>query len=208
MPDRQFRPRTRVSGIRDARLIIIAAEGEKTEKRYFNELANHYRNPKVHVEVLDRISASLSSPEDVIETLNTFKRTYHLGDDDELWLVIDVDRWKEKMLSEVAAQCNQKRYLLWLLLHVASMDEYTPEQIEGFFVKSRLDNRHPLEQELIAKVGKHAKSNLDCAPYLPHVQTAIERARVLDKNPADRWTQEIGTRVYLLADSILRKNKL
>jgi hypothetical protein len=34
----------RKSGLRDARLIIIAAEGEKTEKIYFEGLKEYYQN--------------------------------------------------------------------------------------------------------------------------------------------------------------------
>ena len=33
----------------------------------------------------------------------------------------------------------------------------------------------------------------------------IERARALDKNPADRWPQTLGTRVYLLAESVMNR---
>lgn len=33
----------------------------------------------------------------------------------------------------------------------------------------------------------------------------IERARALDKNPTDRWPQTLGTRVYLLAESVMNR---
>lgn len=32
---------------------------------------------------------------------------------------------------------------------------------------------------------------------------ANRRARALDVNPADRWPQSLGTRVYLLAESVM-----
>ncbi len=34
---RRFKTRDRMSGNRDAKLIVIATEGEKTEKKYFEE---------------------------------------------------------------------------------------------------------------------------------------------------------------------------
>lgn len=44
---------------------------------------------------------------------------------------------------------------------------------------------------------------------LSHVDIAIERAEKLDITPTDRWPQTVGTRVYLLAKSILgRKNNI
>ncbi|MBQ3772166.1 MAG: hypothetical protein II834_09580 [Bacteroidaceae bacterium] len=38
-----------------------------------------------------------------------------------------------------------------------------------------------------------------------HVEKAIARAKVLDKNPSDRWPQSLGTRVYLLAESVMNR---
>ena len=87
MAKRQFKPRERSSGFRDARLIVIATEGTETEKQYFKALADQYRNPKVHVEVLERVSTA-SSPDHVIGELDKFRHTFSLDKYDELWLVI------------------------------------------------------------------------------------------------------------------------
>ena len=38
-----------------------------------------------------------------------------------------------------------------------------------------------------------------------HVEKAIARAKVLDKNPSDHWPQSLGTRVYLLAESVMNR---
>lgn len=216
MPQRRFKPRTRKTALRDARLIIIAAEGSKTEKRYFEDLASdsHYRNPKVHVEVLDRLESSESSPGHVIEVLNTFRGTYSLEDDDELWLVIDVDRWGDAKLKDIATQCLQKHYRLavsnpgfeiWLLLHFTSLHEYSSEQQEAFSAKSRSGSRTTLEKELTRLVGRFNKSDLNTSDYLPFVETALDRAEQLDLHPEHRWPNQLGTRVYQLVKSILRR---
>ena len=39
-----------------------------------------------------------------------------------------------------------------------------------------------------------------------NISVAIERAAALDVSPADRWPNTLGTRVYLLAKSILGIN--
>jgi len=102
---------TRRSGFRDSRLIIIAAEGEKTESKYFNALREITSNSRVHIEVLPRTGSS--DPLQVLEELNKFNTTYQLRkSDDALWLVIDVDRWGGKKLSEVSQLCLQKGYFL------------------------------------------------------------------------------------------------
>ncbi len=43
----------------------------------------------------------------------------------------------------------------------------------------------------------------DAPVLIKHVETAIVRARELDNNPGDRWPQTLGTRVYLLAESVI-----
>ena len=79
---REFKPRQRLSGVRDAKLIIIASEGVKTEPKYFRELASRYVNPKVKVYLLEREDVSTSSPGHVFEELNKFKTQYDLEDSD------------------------------------------------------------------------------------------------------------------------------
>ena len=65
-----------------------------------------------------------------------------------------------------------------------------------------------MRQELCASnVQLVVLNRADYNPYqlLPHISIAIERAELLDTNPKDRWPQGIGTRVYLLAKSIMNK---
>lgn len=213
-PQREFKPRKRRSAYRDASLIVIAAEGERTERRYFTDLASpmYYRNPRVHVAVVDR-DTHASSPKHVIAALNNFKREYALRTYDELWMVIDRDRWSQQELSDIATQCVQKGYELavsnpcfelWLLLHVKDINEYSQQELEELEQNERIDSgRTKLEKELSDICGGYNKLRLDTSKYLPHVDTAIERARGLDSDPAHRWPHSLGTRVYLLAERVI-----
>ncbi len=70
---KRFTPPKRPSGNRDARLIIIAAEGTNTEKKYFDDLVDAYTAPNIHLEVLDRIDAG-SDPKTVLKALDDFQR--------------------------------------------------------------------------------------------------------------------------------------
>ena len=78
---RQKRSFTRKSGFRDSKLIVIATEGVKTEKKYFSDISTHFKNSRIHVEVLIRDDDSLSSPEHILEELNKFYSEYGLSDD-------------------------------------------------------------------------------------------------------------------------------
>lgn len=210
-PKRRFKALLRPTALRDARLIIIATEDTKAEPKYFRDVAVYYNNPKVHVEILTRRSTA-SAPEYVIRMLDAFKRKYHLNTSDELWMVIDVDRWGEKKLSLIARQCLQKNYSLavsnpcsdlWFLFHKKSLDDYSEETLTEFLENKKRNKRTRLEVELIEVFGEFNKSNLNTASFLPFVGDAIKMARKADTDTTLRWPTKLGTRIYLLAEKII-----
>lgn len=212
--------RERREAFRDARLIVIASEGKDTEEIYFKALAKEYTNPCVHVHILERSEneQNNSSPEHVLNQLNDYKSKYDLEADDELWLVVDKDRWTEAMLSHVATECSQEVAMhmalsnpcfeLWLLLHMEDAASLSPEEQEQWMKnRRRSKNADPyLKVRLRQKMGSYHESSYDALTLIAHIEDAIERARALDKNPTDRWPQTLGTRVYLLAKSVMNRN--
>ena len=212
--------RERREAYRDARLIVIASEGKDTERIYFKALAKEYTNPRVHVHILERSEAEQnnSSPDHVLKQLNDYKSQYELEADDELWLVVDKDRWTEAMLSCVATECSQEVAMhmalsnpcfeLWLLLHIEDSALLTPEEQKQWIENRRKSkNGDPyLKVRLRQKMGSYHESSYDALALIAHVEDAIERARALDNNPNDRWPQTLGTRVYLLAESVMNRN--
>lgn len=211
--------RERREAFRDARLIVIASEGKDTERIYFKALAKEYSNPRVHVHILERSvdEQNNSSPEHVLKQLNDYKSQYELEADDELWLVVDKDRWTEAMLSRVATECSKEVTMhmalsnpcfeLWLLLHIEDVALLTPEEQKQWMEnRKKSKNADPyLKARLRQKMGSYHESSYDAQTLMAHVENAIERARTLDKNPNDRWPQTLGTRVYLLAKSVMNK---
>lgn len=212
--------RERREAFRDARLIVIASEGKDTERIYFKALAKEYTNLRVHVHILERSEneQNNSSPEHVLKQLNDYKSKYDLEADDELWLVVDKDRWTEAMLSHVATECSQEVAMhmalsnpcfeLWLLLHMEDAASLSPEEQEQWMKnRRRSKNADPyLKVRLRQKMGSYHESSYDALTLIAHIEDAIERARALDKNPTDRWPQTLGTRVYLLAKSVINRN--
>lgn len=215
MPEkRHFPPRRRPSGLRDARLIVIAAEGTHTEKAYFEELAAAYHNSSVHVEVLDHPTTA-SAPEHILALLDGFLKANKIRPGyDELWLVVDVDRWGEEKLSNTAALCLQKTYQfavsnpcfeIWLLLHLRSLDEYDEATLAEFRLNQKINDRTRLDRELVNLLGGYNKSKPD--RFLPHVEIAITRAQQLDLYPDHRWPHDLGSRVYLLAARVIARQR-
>lgn len=211
--------RERQEAFRDARLIVIASEGKDTERIYFKALAKEYTNPRVHVHILERSEAEQnnSSPEHVLKQLNDYKEQYALEADDELWLVVDKDRWTEAMLSRVATECAQDDYMhmalsnpcigLWLLLHLVDATSLSPEKQQQWLENRRKSKSAApyLKVRLRQEMGAYHEAAYDAQMLIAHVEVAIERAKALDKNPADRWPQTLGTRVYLLAESVMNR---
>lgn len=220
MRSRNSLMRERREAFRDARLIVIASEGKDTERIYFKALAKEYTNPRVHVHVLERSEneQNNSSPEHVLKQLNDYKSQYELEADDELWLVVDKDRWTEAMLSRVATECSQEVAMhmalsnpcfeLWLLLHMEDAVSLPLEEQKQWMENRRKSkNADPyLKVRLRQKMGSYHESSYDALTLIAHIENAIERARALDKKPTDRWPQTLGTRVYLLAESVMNRN--
>lgn len=202
----------RLEGVRSARLVVIAGEGRYTESIYFNAVKNELRAPNVHVEVLDRNSDE-SSPESVHRQIADFMRQYNIEDDDELWLVIDRDRWQERMLSQVAQLCAQNSHLhfcmsnpcfeLWLLLHFEDVEQYNDETKNALLQnKKNKSGITWLKKRMKDLMGAYTESSYDALGLITFASVAMSRARRLDSNPQDRWPQSIGSRVYLLMESI------
>ena len=154
----------------------------------------------------------------MLKQLNDYKSQYELEADDELWLVVDKDRWTEVMLSRVAKECSQEVAMhmalsnpcfeLWLLLHIEDAASLPPEEQKQWMENRRKSkNAAPyLKVRLRKNMGSYHESSYDALALIAHVEDAIERARALDKNPNDRWPQTLGTRVYLLAESVMNRN--
>lgn len=219
MRSRNSLMRERREAFRDARLIVIASEGKDTERIYFKALAKEYTNPRVHVHILKRSEdeQNNSSPEHVLKQLNDYKGHYELESDDELWLVVDRDRWTEAMLSRVATECTQDNFMhvalsnpcieLWLLLHLVDATLLTSEE-EQLWMENRRKSKNAdpyLKVRLRQEMGSYHESSYDAKMLIEHVDVAIARAEALDRNPADRWPQTLGTRVYLLAESVMNR---
>ncbi|WP_099292028.1 RloB family protein [Butyricimonas sp. Marseille-P3923] len=205
----------RREGIKSARLVVIAAEGRNTENIYFESMKISLCASDVHVEVLHRDSNN-SSPENVYEQIRRFMAEYNIEDDDQLWIVVDKDKWKDKMLSSVAQHCAQNSNLrfcvsnpcfeLWLLLHVEDIALYSKGQLDKLSVNKKINSQDTwLKKRVKDLTGHYHESDYDAMALLPYIDIAIERAEKLDVSPTDRWPQSIGTRVYLLVKSIMGK---
>lgn len=195
---RKPRPLDRtIEHYRDTRLIVIATEGECTERQYFEMFREH--SSRVQVLVLETHQGK-SAPKHLFERLARFKRQHNLIKGDQLWLVLDKDRWPESQLSEIAGKAHQHNFNMavstpcfdfWLYLHHS-------DNVGGMEHVSSQDMKKALRNVL----GSYNPSNLNTDQFLPHVELAVERARRLDSFPSARWPNSLGTHVYRVVQSI------
>ena len=88
------------------------------------------------------------------------------------------------------------------------MDEYTEKDLQEFRENKRPTSKHPrtrLELELVNLLGSYNKGNPDTSKFLKNVEMAIKRAKALDTHSEHRWTNDLGTRVYLIAEKVVKK---
>jgi len=190
----------RVESLRDTRLLIIATEGRITEKHYFAQ----FHNRRVQVKVIPTGEDNKSSPEYVLERLKHFRQEHELEMDDELWLMIDVDRWSEKKLKKVTKEANDCGFQLavsnpcfetWLLCH------YILPTITTTYCQKITEQ---LEKEL-KKVHNsgYNKANLKTEFFKPYLKQALQNAKQLDNDPKVRWPHKIGTHVYKVVEQLV-----
>ncbi len=199
MPRTDLVPRSNF--VRDARIFVIAVEGEKTEARYFSL----FDSDRVHVEVLSAGQDGLSAPRQVIERLVEFEEQFDLGKDDERWLVIDVDRQRPQFLSEATQVAQESGYglaisnpcfELWLLLHFQEADVVDTDC-------------NAVIERLRPHTGGHNKPRIRLDPYtLAGVRAAIARAKVLEGERETRWPAFPGTHVFKVVEKLLQFSTL
>jgi hypothetical protein len=184
----------------DTRLLIIATEGRITEKQYFAQ----FRNRRVQVKVIPTGEDNKSSPEYILRRLKDFRQEYDLKADDELWLMIDVDRWKDKKLKSVTKEAKDSGFQLavsnpcfetWLLCH------YTLPTITTSTCQKITEQ---LSQELkkVHNCG-YNKAKLNTDYFKPYVKQAVQNAKQLDNHPKARWLNQVGTHVYKVVEQLI-----
>jgi hypothetical protein len=121
------------------KLFLFATEGARTEPVYF-EMFNGPQTT-IHVKLLPAKKHDTSPPQ-VLKRAEEFVKEKGLGEEDEVWLVMDRDQWTDDQLHGVCLGCRASAFNLgvsnpqfeyWLLLHfedgsgVSSSRDCTPQ---------------------------------------------------------------------------------
>jgi hypothetical protein len=196
MPPKRRRFERPIGQRRYRKLFIIAAEGIKTEPRYFGM----FNNQQSVVKVSCLRGNHETSPPQVLRRMEKHLQQESLKKGDEAWLVVDKDHWTDEQLRLLYEWSQQQanygfdlsnpKFEYWLLLHFEDgngisntcdcserLKRYLPEYDKGI-------DKHKVTREMI--------------------DAAIRRARQRDNPPCADWPRAIGgTTVYKLVQNIL-----
>lgn len=209
--------------IDEVTIFVLAYEGEVTEPIYFEALGSKIDNLKVYLESIKPDDPSKSAPSHVLNRLKNFKKQYQLKAADELWMIVDRDRWGSNLetainealtIKSIHCAVSAPRFEFWLYLHHVDFDGLE----EGDKLLIRTDApvsnaRRYLDVALSKCVNGFHKTryNPELFVDLDRMAKAIERAEQIDfhqllENPKQVYPQEVGSQVYLLVKKLLDLN--
>ena len=198
---------TPIELVRDYKVFAIACEGGKREPEYFNLF--QYLSSKIKVDVIEnfvnddemrRKHENKSAPKWVLDRAMRYIEKEGLLDEDDLWFVIDVDRWSMEQLKELADYCNQYPnwhlvisnpcFEVWLYFHKkVSMNDSNSITCEQF----------KFEISTLEQGGYHPNK------FMPFLKNAIANAKAVDATPTHFMPNPKETKVYQLGEAILKQ---
>jgi ribosomal silencing factor RsfS len=197
------------------KIIVLAFEGNDTEDIYFCTLKDHQRfnDDLIYLHILGRPkSNNNSSPKHVFDKLKKeAKDEYSFEKGDELWMIIDTDRWKN--IPDIVKACSEMgnmyvavsnpNFELWLLLHIQDIAELSEEEMSNI-LKNRKNGskRTHVEKLLLTVLGTYNKSNPLPERFLPYIDNAIARAKTLDA-ANEEYPTTVGSHVYKVVEKLI-----
>lgn len=180
---------------KDSTLFVIACEGAVREKEYFEFLSSY--STRVRIKVLEQ-EEHKSAPKWVLDCAAHYVEESKLNDGDQLWFVMDVDKWPEDQLRTIHEECEKNSnwflalsnpcFETWLYMHVDDIQNSTS------------NNCQQLKQELSQKV----KGGYNKFIFVPKIREAAARAKRLDNAPNHFIPEMMRTKMHLLSEQLLQ----
>ncbi len=196
------------------KIIVLAFEGNDTEAIYFEEFkdSENFDDALIFLHLLKRPKSDTNSaPNHVFKKLKKeAKDEYNFKDYDELWMIIDTDRWRN--ISDIILECKNQNNMFvavsnpcfefWLLLHIKDISEYSKEELELILENPRVTKKKNYVDSKITEIlGSYNKSNPKPELFLPTVDYAIKQAKELDL-ANDDYPKSLGSHVYKIAEKL------
>jgi hypothetical protein len=192
---------------RDYTLFAIACEGAVREREYFQLFSQISTRIKVDLIPEQRPETKgvehKSAPQWVLSNaINYTEEQLGWEDGDELWLVIDVDRWRNEDLQQLIEECRNRAqqgwniaisnpcFEVWLCYHhLTSLDKVDATKSQEF-------------KSLLPSLCEGGYNPYKVISKLPD---AIENAKRNDTNKNAEFPSFKETKVYQLTEALLDK---
>lgn len=198
-------------------IYILAFEGNVTEVEYFEEIKSYQRfnDELVHLHLLKRRKSDTnSSPKYVFSKLKReAKEEYNFNDQDELWMIIDTDRWKN--IREIINLCSSEGNMFaavsnpcfefWLLLHVKKFSDLLDEEKTNLLQNRKISNKRRYIDKFLgdAMPDGYNKRNPRTARFILLVDHAITESRNLVVEGED-YPKGLGSHVYKIVEKLIK----
>lgn len=192
--------------VRDYRLFAIACEGQKREPEYF-KVFRHF-SQKIAVDVIEDIvseeealtlNAVKSAPLWVLDRAVRYIEKEGLNDEDDLWFVMDIDRWSVEQLREIANYCD--RYPNW---HIV-LSNPCFEVWLYFHKQQNIDKSKSIScADFKNEISTFDKGGYHPLTYIPFLPEAIANSKAADNDGAHFFPNFKVTKVYQLGEAILQ----
>ncbi len=196
MARKRFLPR-RSGFLKPKSFIVVATEGRLTEERYLSGF-HPPRESVLQLLVLPS-KTNKSRPRECLKRLLEHAQRNGLGANDQLWVMIDRDRWAPQELDEVARElAKRKEHHLalsnpcveyWFLLH---FQDHMP----------LIDASHAM-RELKRHIPDYTKDAFDVGQLIAGASEAVSRAERHDRGNQEPWPTTTGSHVYRLVRQLI-----
>ena len=191
--------------LRDYTLFAIACEGAVREPEYFNLF--QMMSSKIKVDIISHgiendgqqgDATARSAPRWVLDRAIKYIESTGLVEEDQLWFVIDTDRWKEDQLRAIADYCRDKPnwnialsnpcFEVWLYFH--KKDDI---QISGSGTCA----------DFKREISGFEKGGYHPVKFISNLPPAIKSAKNADSNKGHFLPGAKETKVYMLGEALL-----
>lgn len=216
-------PRERREFFRDSgekekeKAYVIAFEGNDTERLYFEALKDDVRfnDDMICLHLLLRPrNDTKSAPKHVFAKLKReAKDEYNFKSTDELWMVIDRDRWTN--IPDIISECKKHGNMfvagsnpcfeLWLLLHVKDLATCREEELDLLLTNAKVSKKRTYIDKYLSDIlpEGYSKTNINPGRFLPYLDQAISRAEALDAL-GNEFPASLGSHVYKLVKAVTK----
>ncbi len=200
------------------RIIVLAFEGNIAEEEYFEELQtiDDFNDSLIYLHLLKRRrNDTNSAPNHVYRKLKKeAKEEFNFSNKDELWMIIDKDRWRN--IDAIIHLCKAEKNMyvavsnpcfeFWLLLHACNFSSITDIEKEDIFENRKISNKKRYVDKILGEKlsDGYNKSNPRTNRLINNVRQAVIEAKGLYVE-GEEYPNTLGTHVFKVVEKILKE---